>query len=60
MAKKKFRILIVASNFYSNITSKMIMSAEKELKKNNCSFEILRVSGYLEIPTLLAMKLKKK
>ena len=59
MAKKKFRILIVASNFYSNITSKMIMSAEKELKKNNCSFEILRVSGSLEIPTMIAMKLKK-
>ena len=48
MAKKKFRILIVASDFYSNITSKMIISAEEELKKNKCSFDILRVNGSLE------------
>ena len=34
MVKKKFKILIVASDFYSNITSKMIISAEEELKKN--------------------------
>ena len=59
MAKKKFKILIVASDFYSNITSKMIISAEEELKKNKCSFDILRVSGSLEIPTMIAIKLKK-
>ena len=59
MSKKKFKILIVASNFYSNITSKMIISAEEELKKNKCSFDILRVSGSLEIPTMIAIKLKK-
>ena len=59
MAKKKFKILIVASDFYSNITSKMIISAEEELKKNKCSFDILRVNGSLEIPTMIAIKLKK-
>ena len=59
MVKKKFKILIVASDFYSNITSKMIISAEEELKKNKCSFDILRVSGSLEIPTMIAIKLKK-
>ena len=59
MSKKKLKILIVASNFYSNITSKMIISAEEELKKNKCSFDILRVNGSLEIPTMIAMKLKK-
>ena len=59
MSKKKFKILIVASNFYSNITSKMIISAEEELKKNKCSFDILRVNGSLEIPTMIAIKLKK-
>jgi 6,7-dimethyl-8-ribityllumazine synthase len=59
MAKKKFKILIVASDFYSNITSKMIASAEEELKKNKCSFDILRVNGSLEIPTMIAIKLKK-
>ena len=59
MSKKKFKILIVASNFYSNITSKMIISAEEELKKNKCSFDILRVNGSLEIPTMIAIKLKQ-
>ncbi|MDC3111585.1 6,7-dimethyl-8-ribityllumazine synthase [Pelagibacteraceae bacterium] len=59
MSKKKFKILIVASNFYSNITSKMIISAEEELKKNKCSFDILRVNGSLEIPTMIAIRLKK-
>ena len=59
MSKKKFKILIVASNFYSNITSKMIISAEEELKKNKCSFDILKVNGSLEIPTMIAIKLKK-
>ena len=59
MPKKKFKILIVASDFYSNITSKMIISAEQELKKNKCSFDILRVNGSLEIPTMIAIKLKK-
>lgn len=60
MAKKKFKILIVASNFYSNITSKMISSAEKELSKKNCSYNVLQVEGSLEIPTLIAIKLKKE
>ena len=59
MAKKKFKILIVASDFYSNITNKMVISAEEELKKNKCSFDILRVNGSLEIPTMIAIKLKQ-
>jgi 6,7-dimethyl-8-ribityllumazine synthase len=60
MTKKKFKILVVASNFYSNITSRMILSTEKELSKKNCFFDVLKVSGSLEIPTLIAIKLKKK
>ena len=59
MAKKKFKILIVVSDFYSNITSEMIISAKEELIKNECSFDVLRVSGSLEIPTMIAIKIKK-
>ena len=59
MSKKNFKVLIVASSFYSDITNKMIKSAEEELKKNKCSFKVLRVSGSLEIPTMIAIKLKK-
>ena len=60
MLKKKYKILIVASSFYNDITSKMINSAEVELKKNNCSYKILQVQGALEIPTLISIKLKKE
>ena len=60
MSKKKYKILIVASSFYKEITSKMISSAEVELKKNNCSYKIFRVKGSLEIPTLISIKLKKE
>ena len=60
MSKKKYKILIVASSFYKEITSKMISSAEVELKKNNCSYKIFHVQGSLEIPTLISIKLKKE
>ena len=60
MMKKKFKILIVASDFYSSVTNKMISSAEIELKKRNCSYKVLKVQGSLEIPTLIAIKLNKE
>ena len=48
MSKKKFKILIVASNFYSNITSKMIISAEEELKKKpNFNYAKKILNGFL-------------
>ena len=60
MSKQKYKILIVASSFYTDITSKMIMSAKVELKKNNCVFKTFQVQGSLEVPTLIAIKLKKE
>ena len=60
MSKKKYKILIVASSFYTDITSKMIMSAKVELKKNNCVYKTFQVQGSLEVPTLIAIKLKKE
>lgn len=60
MSKKKYKILIVASSFYTDITSKMIMSAKAELKKNNCVYKTFQVQGSLEVPTLIAIKLKKE
>ena len=60
MSIKKYKILIVASSFYTDITSKMIMSAKAELKKNNCVYKTFQVQGSLEIPTLIAIKLKKE
>ena len=60
MSKKKYKILIVASSFYTDITSKMIMSAKAELNKNNCVYKTFQVQGSLEVPTLIAIKLKKE
>ena len=60
MSKKKYKILIVASSFYTDVTSKMIMSAKAKLKKNNCVYKTFQVQGSLEIPTLIAIKLKKE
>ena len=60
MPKKKYKILIVASSFYNDVTSRMLKSAEEELKKNNCSYKIFQVQGSLEIPTLISIKLKKE
>ena len=60
MPKKKYKILIVASSFYNDVTSRMLKSAEEVLKKNNCSYKIFQVQGSLEIPTLISIKLKKE
>jgi len=60
MSKNKYKVLIVASGFYKDITTAMIKSAEFQLKKHNCSYKIYRVQGALEIPTLIAIKLKKE
>ena len=60
MSKNKYKILIVASGFYKDITTAMIKSVELKLKKHNCSYKMYRVQGALEIPTLVAIKLKKE
>ncbi|MGY9025164.1 MAG: 6,7-dimethyl-8-ribityllumazine synthase [Candidatus Pelagibacterales bacterium] len=60
MSKNKYKVLIVASGFYKDITTAMIKSAEFQLKKHDCSYKIYRVQGALEIPTLIAIKLKKE
>ena len=60
MSKNKYKVLIVASGFYKDIKTAMIKSAEFQLKKHDCSYKIYRVQGALEIPTLIAIKLKKE
>ena len=54
----KKKILIVGSNYYSNIYSGLLRSAKQKLKNNFLCDEIL-VPGVFEIPVAIAKKIKK-
>ena len=53
----KKKILIVGSNYYSNIYSGLLRSAKQKLKNNFLCDEIL-VPGVFEIPVAISKKLK--
>ena len=55
----KKKILIVASNYYKNITNNLIYDASKKLKKNNLLVSIKLVPGTFEIPVVIARNIKK-
>ena len=54
--KKKF--LIVASNYYKDITKNLINGAKKKLKNNKYKITIAKVPGTFEIPYMISKKLK--
>ena len=54
----KKKILIVGSNYYSNIYSGLLRSAKQKLKNNFSCDEIL-VPGVFEIPVAISKKIKK-
>jgi len=54
----KKKILIVGSNYYSNIYSGLLRSAKQKLKNNFLYDEIL-VPGVFEIPVAISKKIKK-
>ena len=58
--KKDYKFLIVASEFYPEITKNLVLEARTHCKKLNIKNEIFFVNGSLEIPTLISMKIKKK
>ena len=53
----KKKILIVASNFYPNITKSLINYATKNLK--NVKYNIVYVPGIFEIPVVISKNIKK-
>ena len=57
---KKYKFLIVASNFYPKITNGLLSGAISELKKYKYNYELYRVNGSLEIPVQISILLKKK
>ena len=58
--KKDYKFLIVASDFYPEITKNLVSEARTHCKKLNVKNEIFFVNGSLEIPTLISMKIRKK
>ena len=55
---KKYKFLIVASNFYPKITDGLINGAITELKKLKFNYDIFKVNGSLEIPVQISILLK--
>ena len=52
---KKLNFLIVCADFYEDIADAMIDKAKNYLDQKEYSYEVSRVSGSFEIPTLLSM-----
>jgi 6,7-dimethyl-8-ribityllumazine synthase len=59
------KILIIAANFYQDISHMLIKGAISELdnnnnklKNNNFDYELIEISGALEIPTVISMAVK--
>ena len=57
---KKYKFLIVASNFYPKITEGLLNGAITELKRLKYNYDVFRVNGSLEIPVQIAILLKRK
>ena len=56
---KKYKFLLVASNFYPEITLNLLKGAQQYLEKNGHNFDTTFTKGSLEIPTKISMKLSK-
>ena len=57
---KKYKFLIVSSNFYPKITDGLLNGAITELKRLKFNYDVIRVNGSLEIPVQIAILLKRK
>ena len=57
---KKYKFLIVYSNFYPKITEGLLNGAITELKRLKFNYDVFRVNGSLEIPVQIAILLKRK
>ncbi|NBX52466.1 MAG: 6,7-dimethyl-8-ribityllumazine synthase [Proteobacteria bacterium] len=53
------KILIVQAVFYEDISKMLLDGAIKEINKNNLDYDIITVSGALEIPIAIAITINK-
>ena len=58
--KKKLNFLIVCADFYKDIADVMINNTRNYLDQKEYSYEVNRVNGSFEIPTLISMYDDKK
>ena len=58
--KKVYKFLIVASEFYPDITKNLVLEAQTHCRNLNIKNDTIFVNGSLEIPTLISMKIRKK
>jgi len=54
----KKKILIVVADYYKNVSSGLIKSAENEIQ-NSFNIKIIRVPGVFEIPVTISKNIKK-
>ena len=57
--KKDYKFLIVASEFYPDITKNLVSEAKAHCKNIRINYDLFYVKGSLEIPTLISMKIRK-
>ena len=53
------KILIVTSNYYKNISSKMLKNSIELIIKNNLKYKIINVPGVFEIPVTISKNIRK-
>ena len=53
------KVLIVNSNYYKDISKKLLLSAKTKLKSSNIKISILNVPGIYEIPIAIRKNIKK-
>ena len=56
---KKYKFLLVASNFYPEISLNLLKGAQEYLEKNGYKYDTTFTKGSLEIPTKISIKLSK-
>ncbi len=57
---KKYKFLIVASNFYPKITNGLLSGAISELEQHRFDYDLFKVNGSLEIPVQISVLLNRK
>lgn len=53
------KILIVASDYYKNISKNLILNAKKKCLINNFKTKIVKVPGVFEIPVMISKNIKQ-
>ena len=57
--KRKKNILIISSDYYSDIAKKLEKDAIEEIKKNKMDFILENVTGVFEIPAIIGFTTHK-